>query len=703
VGDLENTLAAREEELERLCRENAALHTQIEVLAELSQTILTSPDLQTIGDCVLDACMSLSAFDVAYIYLYDPAADFLTPLGARGMQHPELLKPRRHNVVEVSGMDGRTVVRGRYFPLVSHQPMVLDDVQARDGYRTMKAEGVHAALFVPLTAQDDILGVLQLGSRTPRQFEPGAVRLMETVGRQMGIAVQKARAYEETSRAYAEQQAGEEASERLVAILEATTDFVGIMSADRIPVYLNRAARRVLGIGQDADPSDHALGTNKPEWARERLLNEAIPAAIRDGSWVGETVFLAPDGSEIPFSQLLIAHRDSEGRLQFLSTIARDITEQKEAERQSEALAQTEKLRALGQMAGGIAHDLNQCLALVAGHAELAIRNLDRDAGPETIRVSLRTVLRSARDGAQSVKRLQTYARPAQSDTPIKLDLGALVTEVANLTAPAWRDRAQEEGRRVELRVRADGDTTIEGSAPDLREGLTNLVLNAVDALPQGGTIDLRVQRRRQRVHVEVQDSGVGMPPEVRAKIFEPFFTTKGEKGLGLGLSMVFGVVQRHDGTVEVDSTPGAGTTFRLSFPAAGGEADNAETLEGLAPIRTLRILAVDDDWEIANMVSLMLEPFGHEIAVATSGEEALERLAADRYDLVISDVGMGARMNGWELASRVKAGFPGVRLVLATGWGAEIDPEDARTRGVDAVVSKPFRIADLTRVVSGL
>jgi len=192
------------------------------------------------------------------------------------------------------------------------------------------------------------------------------------------------------------------------------------------------------------------------------------------------------------------------------------------------------------------------------------------------------------------------------------------------------------------------------------------------------------------------------MPPEVRAKIFEPFFTTKGEKGLGLGLSMVFGVVQRHDGTVEVDSIPGTGTTFRLSFPAAGGEADNAETLEGLMPIRTLRILAVDDEREIANMVSLMLEPFGHEIAVATSGEEALERLAADRYDLVISDVGMGARMNGWELASRVKAAFPGVRLVLATGWGAEIDPEDARTRGVDAVVSKPFRIADLTRVVSG-
>lgn len=125
--------------------------------------------------------------------------------------------------------------------------------------------------------------------------------------------------------------------------------------------------------------------------------------------------------------------------------------------------------------------------------------------------------------------------------------------------------------------------------------------------------------------------------------------------------------------------------------------------MEGLAPVRLLRILAVDDEPDIANMVSLMLQPFGHEMAVATSGEEALERLAREPFDLVISDVGMGARMNGWELADRVKKDFPGVRLVLATGWGAEIDQNDARSRGVDAVVSKPFRIADLQRVVAAI
>jgi len=140
VHELEAAIAARDEELERLGKETSALHHQIEVLAALSQTILTSPDLQTIGDCVLDACMSLSSFDVAYIYFYDPEADFLTPLGGRGMRHPELLAPRRHNALETRS-NGEPVLRGRYFPLSSRQPLVLEDIPSREGYRTMKAEG----------------------------------------------------------------------------------------------------------------------------------------------------------------------------------------------------------------------------------------------------------------------------------------------------------------------------------------------------------------------------------------------------------------------------------------------------------------------------------------------------------------------------------------------------------------------------------
>jgi PAS domain S-box-containing protein len=694
-------IAAREEELRRLASENGARYRELEVLNELSLTILASPDLETIGNHLLAVCMAFGSFDLGIIFLRDPVEDILSPFVSRGYHHPEWLVARGRDVID----PGRDRPRRRYSSLFTQVSRVIEDLQAEDGFRAMKAEDVRSVIFVPLRAEDEVLGLLQLMNRSPRHFEPSEIRFIESVGRQLGIAIQKARLHDQTIKAYAEQQAGEEARARLVAILEATTDVVGIVRADGKRMYLNRAGRRILGLTDDADISEVAVHEGRPAWAKERLMSEAIPGAIRDGSWTGETAYVAADGRELPFSQVIIAHQDADGKVAFLSTIARDISAQKEAEQQREVFAQTEKLRALGQMAGGIAHDLNQCLALVAGHTELAIRSLkqDRVGDEEPLRSSLATVLRAARDGAQSVKRLQTYARPAQSEVPVKLNLGTLLDEVATLTAPAWRDAAQQEGRHIDVRVTSDADATIEGSPPDLREAFTNLVFNAVDALPGGGTIALRALRQDGCVVAEVQDSGVGMPADVRARIFEPFFTTKGAQGLGLGLSMVFGVVERHSGRVEVDSAPGQGTTFRLSFPAASGAADSAETIEGLASARSLRILAVDDEPDIANMVSLMLQPYGHRMAVATSGEEALERLAVEPFDLVISDVGMGARMNGWELAERVRSEFPAVRLVLATGWGAEIDQDEARARGVDAVVSKPFRIADLQRVVAAL
>src|SRR5207247_347526 len=310
--------------------------------------------------------LSLVSFDVAYMYLYDSTNDRLIPLGGRGMWHPEALTPRGHNVIESTTSGGEPVVHRRYMPLSSHQTHVVDNLDDEKGFRTMKGEGVRSAIFVPLQAEDDILGILQLGSRTPRHFEPGDIRLMEAIGRQMGIAVQKIRAYEETRQAYAEQKSMEEARERLVAILETTTDVVGILRIDGRRMYLNRAGRRLLGLSDEDDIANIHVAEGRPDWAKKRLMNEAIPAAIRDGTWSGETAFLGPDGAEFPFSQVIIAHEDADGRVAFLSTIARDISPQKDAERQKEALAQTEKLRALGQMAGGIAHDLNQCLALVA-------------------------------------------------------------------------------------------------------------------------------------------------------------------------------------------------------------------------------------------------------------------------------------------------------------------------------------------------
>jgi len=378
-----------------------------------------------------------------------------------------------------------------------------------------------------------------------------------------------------------------------------------------------------------------------------------------------------------------------------------------------EPALQAAKLRALGQMASGIAHDLNQALGLVVGHGELALRQLDAAGdGADGARDSLRVMVRAAMDGAETVKRLLVFARAQPEGEPESVELGTLLSDAAKLTAPRWRDAAQAEGRPIVLTVESDGDTRVSGWAAGLREAVANLVFNAVDALPSGGSIRLVARALRTeaapgadgaQVEVRVTDDGIGMTPAVRARVFEPFFTTKGEKGTGLGLAMVFEIVERHGGQIAVDSAPGRGTTFRLVLPAGGGAAGaiSPPIAPAVAAPPRLRILAVDDEPELRDMVALMLGNDGHAVRTAASGDEALAALEAGEFDLVLSDVGMSG-MNGWELVERVHRRWPSLRLVLATGWGAEIDPARARQQGIEAVIAKPFRFNDLRRVLAG-
>jgi PAS domain S-box-containing protein len=366
---------------------------------------------------------------------------------------------------------------------------------------------------------------------------------------------------------------------------------------------------------------------------------------------------------------------------------------------------QTEKLRALGQLAGGIAHDLNQSLALVAGYGELAQDALhETDFDADAMKDMLRIMRQAALDGGETVKQLLTFARTREDGPPVQVDVRQLLRDVARLTSPRWRDAAEATGCHISLHVEADDGIVILGWPPSLREALTNLVFNAVDALPSGGVIHLAAYVRGGHGIVEVTDSGIGMSPEVAARIFEPFFTTKGEGGNGLGLAHVFAVVGRHDGEISVRSTPGRGTTFEMMFPiSSGSESRSASPTIGAGRDRKLRILAVDDEPALGGLIASALGKDGHVVMTATSGEAALLKLSVEPIDLVISDVGMGVGMTGWDLAEQVRQRWPHVRLVLATGWGAAIDSEAARDKGVAGVIAKPYRLADLRRAVNAV
>jgi CheY-like chemotaxis protein len=380
-----------------------------------------------------------------------------------------------------------------------------------------------------------------------------------------------------------------------------------------------------------------------------------------------------------------------------------DVTLARQAEQQREAMAQSEKLRALGQMASGIAHDLNQSLMLVASYSNLASQALVEDPlNLADVQDLLTTTNQAALDGGETVKRLLLFTRGAPERKTEVVDLGDILRDAARLTAPRWRDAAQAEGRPINLQVDVADPATVLGSRAQLRELMTNLIFNAVDALPTGGAISLKVVTKGGQGIIEVADSGMGMSDEVQERVFEPFFTTKGEAGTGLGLAMVFRIVEQHGGHIEVRSVPGDGTTFSMTFPLIEVSAELTPTsVAQLESPRVLRILMVDDEPLMTKAVARMLKPSGHLVTVAGSGEEALQKLAEQTFDVVLSDVGMGTGMNGWDLAQEVRGRWPGLRFLLATGWGASLDPGEARTRGVESVLSKPYQLADLLHALA--
>ena len=282
------------------------------------------------------------------------------------------------------------------------------------------------------------------------------------------------------------------------------------------------------------------------------------------------------------------------------------------------------------------------------------------------------------------------------------LALCRVVQDALDITAPRWKDEVQHRGHTIHVNVALDALPPILGHAPEIREVLTNLIFNAVDAMPDGGVLTLTGTTTLEGVLLHVADTGVGMVEAVRQKIFEPFFTTKGVTGTGLGLSVVYGIMERHGGRVEVASMPGQGTTVTLQFQAA------TTAPSGTAPDRppaqrpARHILLIDDEAVVLHTMTELLQAAGHAILAAESGPAGLAHLEHALSDLVLTDLGM-PEMSGAEVARRVKAAHPGLPVVLLTGWGDTATLPDDDRQFVDRVLGKPVRLADLLQVVAEL
>jgi PAS domain S-box-containing protein len=426
----------------------------------------------------------------------------------------------------------------------------------------------------------------------------------------------------------------------------------------------------------------------------EELSYEDVTAQRRDGrSFPCEVSFKL-----LPFT----GRRTSQPgktpeRIRYLAAGIRDLSAVKEMETQ---VMKMNNLHTLGEMSCGVAHDFNNLLSAILGHVQLLITKGDKKPPTwDDVKKRLQVVERAALDGAETVSRILRFSRISGEREVELLDLNNLVRETLAITRSRWKDEAQVES--VEIRVIEDYGTVrhVLGRGNELREVLTNLVFNAVDAIRESGTITVRTGMKSGRVFASVSDDGIGIPPEVREKVFQPFYTTKGKRGSGLGLSISCGIIERHEGEIMVDSEKGQGSTFTIYLPVANGKPREEAPRE--APGESCnkgRILVIDDDKYIREVVSEILLSVGHQVDVAVDGIDGMALFNKHQYDLVFTDLGMPG-ISGWEVASRIKASDKSIPVIVMTGWGAQVEEAKVKGTGVQKVLAKPMQMRQVVSV----
>jgi signal transduction histidine kinase/ActR/RegA family two-component response regulator len=381
------------------------------------------------------------------------------------------------------------------------------------------------------------------------------------------------------------------------------------------------------------------------------------------------------------------------------------------------AVMQQERLRALGQIASGIAHDINNAISPVALYTESMLER-ESDLSPR-VRQNLETIHRAVTDVAHTVARMREFYRERGTEAMRRVEVRELFDQVIEMTRARWSDMAQSRGVHIEVRTEVQSELpAIMGIESELRDALTNLIFNAVDAMPAGGVLTLRAHLQNSpssrssalphseggRVLVEVTDQGVGMDEDTRRRCLEPFFTTKGDRGTGLGLAMVYGAIQRHNAEIEIDSAPNKGTVVRLSFARATTAGDQIAP-EPITVVPRARILLVDDDPLILKSLGDILEADGHHVECADGGQAGIDAFAAAHtagtpFQVVVTDLGM-PHVDGRRVSAAVKGTSPGTIVLMLTGWGQRMSNEGETPPNVDSVLGKPPKLRDLRETLA--
>jgi len=419
-------------------------------------------------------------------------------------------------------------------------------------------------------------------------------------------------------------------------------------------------------------------------------------------NWEG--YYLDKNKKVIPVEHNAVLLYDEEGNMTGALGINRDITERKAMERK---LLQAEKLKSLGELAGGVAHDFNNVLAAILGRAQLLKSLFEPLPGKEErrksmieLKESLDVIEQASKDGAETVRRIQEFARQRTDDKYFTtVDLNEIINNALEYTKMRWKGDAESKGIRINIQKELSILPTTSGSAAELREVLTNLINNALDAMPQGGEIKIKTYREDGHITIKVEDKGIGIPKSLRGKIFDPFFTTKGVQSTGLGMSVSYGIIRSHRGTISVDSIEGRGTVFTINLPISEKiiEGEKVKRIEGES--RKAKIMIIEDEEAVRDLLSKILKRGGHEVEVVSDGSQGIEMFEKKEFDLVFTDLGLPG-MSGWQVAEKIKGINGRVPVVLITGWEIKERETETRDDWVDLIMHKPFEMDQVLNTV---
>ncbi|HET9853561.1 MAG TPA: response regulator [Methylomirabilota bacterium] len=557
-----------------------------------------------------------------------------------------------------------------------------EEATVRLGATPPETQSGETRVVCPIREDGNILGYLTVANPAgTRPIDPRERELLEMLSDYLAVAIHNARLYGEVA----------ETKQYLEQLISSAGDAIISVDGEGKVRGWNPAAERIFG-----KATDQVVGQPFASLVPPDPLRSALAALSRENPVRAfDATTKRADGRPLNLAVTLSYLPGHDGAPAGLLAIVRDMTAQREIEAQ---MHQSERLTALGQMAGGIAHDFNNLLQAILGYAQLMARS---PGNADVVRRGLDVIEKAANGGAETVRRIQKFARLRPDEPFVTMDLNQVVRDSLAITRPRWEEKKVKGGVPLQLELELGPVPVVMGRPAELNEVITNLVLNAIDAMPRGGTLRIRTRLGDHRhALITVADTGMGMSEEVRKKVFDPFFTTKGEEGTGLGLSVSHSIVERHGGDLKVDSRAGEGTTFTITLPI--GMNPSGESTPGGEPglERKGRILLVDNDPQVLSILGEMLKDAGHHVLPVPSGPEALRVFVPGGFDLVITNVGM-PEMSGWDVAEQLRGRDPNVPVIFITGWGLqEEDQARCRRLGISALLFKPVPPPELHRKV---